>query len=649
VALALARVGTWIRRAWRRERPWREPLDVVVLAFWLTVAAHLATWFGTSGVLRYSITFYVTLPVLCATLLARLARVGRLGRGLAATLAVTVLGYNALTHFAFVEASQTVPPRPIDALIARLERLGVRACYASARIAPVITFESTERIRCAEYSGYRNFGLLRAVDAIDDPAAVAIVTHRVLREPKPTVMAETLRLTGAEMKHAVIGNYEVFHSFVAPDPRVHPVPAIGWRARASSGAENAALAFDRQTWTRWMAPKRPGEWLELDLGRPRPITQVSLLAAPWTTEAPTGLRVTTSTDGRSWETAAEHADLQPGVHWWLGHPRVDDSGRVIVRFAARDARYVRITNLGGEVPNGAWSVAELFVYEPTTSPWSAPPAATVALSAATAELDRWMDDPTGPHPLRAPVTSEHRRAQVAWGRALAAANEALTAAPEWEAAHHLHGRALARAGLGAGLESTLELARANGAWHEVIHVAELMDTNPDAGWRAGRLAAWAEALEKLGRPAEATAIRARPEPSPARPARVLFGPDLELTGIDGPSEARAGDTVQVSYYWHLLDTTAYDYWVFSHLPGMPGNDGHDRPVGTPGHGLSRWASGERVRQTVTLTVPPDTPPGAYPLRVGVWLPSTGRRLRIVASDLPQARRAVTAGTLVVVR
>ena len=96
-----------------------------------------------------------------------------------------------------------------------------------------------------------------------------------------------------------------------------------------------------------------------------------------------------------------------------------------------------------------------------------------------------------------------------------------------------------------------------------------------------------------------------------------------------------------------LCRTAYDYWVFRHLPGLPGGGTHDRPLGTPHHGPSRWASGERVRQTVTLTVPPDTLPGVYPLRVGVWFPSTGRRLRIVASDLPQARRAVTVGTLVV--
>jgi hypothetical protein len=326
---------------------------------------------------------------------------------------------------------------------------------------------------------------------------------------------------------------------------------------------------------------------------------------------------------------------------------MDDSGRVIVRFAPRDVRYVRLTSLGASVPDGTWSVAELFVYEPAASLWSPPPAAGAALARATAELDCWMDDPTGPHPLRAPVTTEHRRGQVAWGRALGAANEAVAAAPEWEAAQHLHGRALARAGWTDGLENALDRAHAEGAWHEVIHAAEQLDDDPDTGWRAGRVAAWAEALDRLGRTAEAAVIRARPAPVPDRAVRVDFEGDLQLTGIDAPSEVRAGDTVRLRYHWRRLDATAYDYWVFLHVPGWPGEDNYDQPVGAPRYGVSRWASGERVRQTVTLTVPPDTPPGVYPLRVGVWLPSTGRRLHIVKSDLPQARRAVTVGTLVV--
>ena len=192
---------------------------------------------------------------------------------------------------------------------------------------------------------------------------------------------------------------------------------------------------------------------------------------------------------------------------------------MIVRFPPRETRYVRLTSLGAESRDAGWSVAELFVYEPATSPWPPPPAATAALSAATAELDRWMDDPTGPHPLRAPVTSEHRRAQVAWGRAFAAANEALAAAPDWEEAHHLYGRRAGAGRLGRRARRTRSTGReADGAWHEVIRVAELIDADPEAGWRAGRLAAWAEALEQLGRPAEAATIRARPEPVPARPS-----------------------------------------------------------------------------------------------------------------------------------
>ena len=236
-----------------------------------------------------------------------------------------------------------------------------------------------------------------------------------------------------------------------------------------------------------------------------------------------------------------------------------------------------------------------------------------------------------------------------WRPAFAAANEALAEAPEWEEAHHLYGWVVERAGWGEGLERALDRVRSDGAWLEVLRLAELIDAGPDPAWRAGRFAAWAEALDQLGRPAEAAAIRARPDPIPVRSVRVRFGQDLELLGVDGPPEARPGETVRVRYHWHLLDATAYDYWVFLHVLGLPGDGNHDQLVGGLHYGPSRWATGERVRQTVTFTVPPDTPPGVYPLRVGVWLPSTGRRLRILSSDLPQVRRAVDLGTLVVVR
>ena len=64
---------------------------MVVLAFWLTVAAQLLTWFGTSGVVRYALTFSGPLPLLVTAMLARMARTGRLARYAAISLAGALL------------------------------------------------------------------------------------------------------------------------------------------------------------------------------------------------------------------------------------------------------------------------------------------------------------------------------------------------------------------------------------------------------------------------------------------------------------------------------------------------------------------------------------------------------------------------------
>jgi hypothetical protein len=645
VLLAASRLVVWIRRGARRERPLQEPLDLVALAFWLTAAAQLLTWFGTSGVIRYSLTFFGPLPLLVTAVLGRVARRGRAGEIAAFALAGALLVFNLLTQVAFVRAGTSEPVRPVDAVIARMTALGATACYADSRISQVISFESTGRIVCADYVGLRDYASLRTVDAVETPATVALVAHQRLKGPAPEVLARELTRIGGTVERSAVGDYVVFHHFVPPDPRIRPVSAAGWRARASLDAEHAALAFDRRAWTGWAVPKRVGEWIEIDLGQARPLTQVSLLAGPPTTDSPEGLRVEVSEDGLRWETVAVDDDVLAGLHWWKGHPRVDDSGRVIVRFAPRTARYLRLTEIGMPVQNGLWNVAELFVYEAADSPARPSAAGSAALGDAMRALDHWMDDPTGPHPLRAPATTEHRRAQVPWGAAFAAVNAALTADPEWEDAHHVYAWALAKSGWGEGLDWLLDQTRRAGAWQEVARLSELLTENPDAAWRAHRQEAWAEALDHLGRPAEAAVLRARPEPEPGRPLRVLFGRELELVGIDGPTEARPGETVRLGYHWRLVAPTAYDYCVFLHVVGLPGGGNYDKVVG--GYGSSNWSPGERVAQTVSFTVPPGTAPGRYPLRVGVWLPTTGRRLFPVTTDVPQAHRSVTIGTLVV--
>jgi hypothetical protein len=652
LGLAVLVAGRWARRLARRERPWRDPLDLVALAFWLTVAAHLTTTFGAQGVLRYAITFYATLPVLAAAWLVRVGRWRPAGPPIAAALAVLLAGHHLATHALFVREAQAQPVRPVDAVIARLEALGIRGCYADSRVAQVIAFESLGRVPCADFTGYRNFTLLQAVDAIEDPDAVAIVAHWRLQSPSPEVVAETLRLMGAEARQERIGDYVVFHHVRLPDLRVRPVPPVGWAARASAGAEQAGRVFDRQVWTRWSASKQGGEWLLLDLGRAHPVAQLSLEAGPFRRDGPAGLRVETSADGRVWDVAAQAAGILPGLHWWKGHPRRDETARVIVRLAPRPVRFLRIVQTGRDEPGVLWSVSEAFVYEAADGPWTPPPDAVAAGDRAGAALARWMDDPTGPHPQRAPVTYEHRRAQVRWADVFAGADRALALAPEWEDAHHLYTRALILSGWNEVFDLAVERARADGAWREVVRWADLADARAGTLWRSGRADARAEAWARLGGSGTAPPVReAAPSPAPPplpQPVGARYGGVLDLTGVDVPARLRPGDRVTIRYGWRAVARMPADYAAFVHLSGPGRVLNLDHWLGGD-FGTSRWAAGERVEETLTWAVPADAPPGTYALKVGVWQPARRARLPVAAADREVAGTAVVVATITIDR
>jgi F5/8 type C domain/Dolichyl-phosphate-mannose-protein mannosyltransferase len=645
VLVAVARVVTWVQRLLRRERPWQDPLDVVAVAFWGTVAAHFLTWFGTSTVLRYEITFQGILPVLCALALARLAGAG--WTPVAYALAAAILGFNVMTHVAFVRDGAAAPRRPVDVAIARLAARGIRYCYADTRVAQVIAFESGERVLCTDFVGFRNYAFLEAVDRVDDPASVAIVTHTGLRRPHPDVMAATLDLAGVRYQRDDVGEFTIFHHFVPPGP-ARPIEPAGWTIRASTGDETTAFAVDRRVWTRWSAPQKPGAWFEVDLGRAHPVVQVSLLAAPWSADAPEGLRVETSLDGATWQPVGSADDLFTGMHWWKRHPRFDDTGRVTVRMGPQPTRYLRLTQTGTGDPDALWSIAEFFVYEAATTPWEPPPAAVQAETAAIRHLDHWMDDPVGPNPIRAPVTYWHRRAQVPWESAFADATRAVALAPQWEDAHNRYGQALARWGWSETFDLDVERAAQDRAWEEVVRWAEAADAVPEGVWRRGRLVWWALALDQLGRADDGAAIRRRPAPVPETRTKIRFGEALDLVGVDIPREIRPDEAVTLRYHWQLAQPLRYNYWVFLHIRGLHTLPSQDQPIGSWDFGTSEWYPGEAVRQSVVFRLPPDTPAGQYALHVGVWLPWTGKQLHAV-TDLPVVRRAVVIGSLTVKR
>ncbi len=122
-------------------------------------------------------------------------------------------------------------------------------------------------------------------------------------------------------------------------------------------------------------------------------------------------------------------------------------------------------------------------------------------------------------------------------------------------------------------------------------------------------------------------LRARPGPYP-NPTMYVFGGRAALVGFDArPRVLRPGETLTLTLYWQALGPLDRDYTVFTHVLEPPQTiwGQHDKAPDVP---TSRWKAGEVYRETYTLTLKPQTPPGFYDVEIGWYDPQTGERLRL---------------------
>jgi hypothetical protein len=117
-------------------------------------------------------------------------------------------------------------------------------------------------------------------------------------------------------------------------------------------------------------------------------------------------------------------------------------------------------------------------------------------------------------------------------------------------------------------------------------------------------------------------------PSVDEAVDVTVGAEIRLLGAN-----REGDSL--SLVWQAQMAPTADYSVFVHVLDADGRcclwqaDGW--PVGGA-YPTSRWLPQEVVLDDYAVSLPPETPPGDYPLEVGLYLADTGRRLRVVGPD-----------------
>jgi len=97
-----------------------------------------------------------------------------------------------------------------------------------------------------------------------------------------------------------------------------------------------------------------------------------------------------------------------------------------------------------------------------------------------------------------------------------------------------------------------------------------------------------------------------------------------------PSEVRPGEELHLTLYWQALEDGDRDYTVFVHLLDQEGrmlDQADAQPLGGD-YPTSFWGRGELIQDSYLLSLPPQTPPGAYKIEVGMYLLATGERLPV---------------------
>lgn len=120
---------------------------------------------------------------------------------------------------------------------------------------------------------------------------------------------------------------------------------------------------------------------------------------------------------------------------------------------------------------------------------------------------------------------------------------------------------------------------------------------------------------------------------------ILAGepPQIKLLGWDLPQAAvAAGQNLDVTLYWQALETPPLDYNVFVHLTDEAGElraqqDGQPLAGRAP---TSWWQPGQVFKDTHTLSLPDDIPPGTYHLSIGLYDWTTGERLALHSPSAP---------------
>jgi len=112
-----------------------------------------------------------------------------------------------------------------------------------------------------------------------------------------------------------------------------------------------------------------------------------------------------------------------------------------------------------------------------------------------------------------------------------------------------------------------------------------------------------------------------------------FSDQIRLAGLDLPAEPLSpGDTLPLTLIWQATAPVERNWTVFVHLTDAAGQiiAQQDQIPGAGQFPTTGWLPGEYLTDPYALVLPPQTPPGAYRLEIGLYDANDFSRLPLVA-------------------
>jgi len=123
-------------------------------------------------------------------------------------------------------------------------------------------------------------------------------------------------------------------------------------------------------------------------------------------------------------------------------------------------------------------------------------------------------------------------------------------------------------------------------------------------------------------------------PGQPQPIQTQFDNQIQLVSLDTPPQSTPGAALPVTLNWQAAKNITQDYHVFIHLLDSTG-ELVTQADGRPGQGsrpTTSWPVAETITDRHALWIPAETAPGAYQLRIGLYQPAEGRRLKTATGD-----------------